>query len=363
MAKGEPVSVSVALRAVSVALVRIQHLSLKMNPWLSWNLGCTSCPLRIGSPWLSVTVSAFHSKWSIAFHYCFWPWRKQKRWEKVSGVIDTSASPKGKRLFHIWDPGERVTLNVHISPRQVSDSIVLWRGPRGLSALWESASFCLPFYKEENVLRTNLSRENFLEQLNMYSDFPPQSLRFSFYGELIILQNVGGRTRVHSDFSSGGKQQDEIRGGFCTPASLLHLLVCLKFGRWPQHRWGSVQSRHTMVAVSWHSLPSALYCAQSLQSCLTLCDPMDCSPPGSSVHEILQARTLEWIAMLPPEALPNQGIEPASLMSLALASGFFTSSTTWEAPGPGTISSGRKETGQWNNTALRENGNDHILVL
>ena len=88
-----------------------------------------------------------------------------------------------------------------------------------------------------------------------------------------------------------------------------------------------------MVAVSQHSLPSALNCAQSLQSCLTLCDPMDCSPPGSSVHEILQARTLEWIAMLPPEALPNQGIEPASLMSLALASGFFTASATWEANG------------------------------
>ena len=33
------------------------------------------------------------------------------------------------------------------------------------------------------------------------------------------------------------------------------------------------------------------------QSCLTLCDPMDCSPPGSSVHEILQARILEWVAM------------------------------------------------------------------
>ena len=37
--------------------------------------------------------------------------------------------------------------------------------------------------------------------------------------------------------------------------------------------------------------------AQSLQSCLTLCDPMDCSPPGSSVRGILQARTLEWVAM------------------------------------------------------------------
>ena len=34
--------------------------------------------------------------------------------------------------------------------------------------------------------------------------------------------------------------------------------------------------------------------AKSLQSCLTLCDPMDCSIPGSSVHRIFQARVLEW---------------------------------------------------------------------
>ena len=33
------------------------------------------------------------------------------------------------------------------------------------------------------------------------------------------------------------------------------------------------------------------------QSCLILCDPMDCSPPGSSVREIFQARILEWVAM------------------------------------------------------------------
>ena len=33
------------------------------------------------------------------------------------------------------------------------------------------------------------------------------------------------------------------------------------------------------------------------QSCLTLCDPMDCGQPGSSVHGILQARILEWIAI------------------------------------------------------------------
>ena len=37
--------------------------------------------------------------------------------------------------------------------------------------------------------------------------------------------------------------------------------------------------------------------AKSLQSCPTLCDPMDCHPPGSSVHGILQTRKLEWVAM------------------------------------------------------------------
>ena len=37
--------------------------------------------------------------------------------------------------------------------------------------------------------------------------------------------------------------------------------------------------------------------AKSLKSCLTLCDPMDYSPPGSSVHGILQARILEWVAL------------------------------------------------------------------
>ena len=37
--------------------------------------------------------------------------------------------------------------------------------------------------------------------------------------------------------------------------------------------------------------------AKWLQSCPTLCDPMDSSPPGFSVHRILQARILEWVAI------------------------------------------------------------------
>ena len=52
--------------------------------------------------------------------------------------------------------------------------------------------------------------------------------------------------------------------------------------------------------------------------CLTLCDPMDYSPPGSSVHEILQARILEWVAMPSSKDLSEPGIKPISLTPPAL---------------------------------------------
>ena len=57
------------------------------------------------------------------------------------------------------------------------------------------------------------------------------------------------------------------------------------------------------------------------QSCLILCDPMDCRPPGSFVHGILQARILEWLPFPPPGNLPHSGIEP---VSPELAGWFFT---------------------------------------
>ena len=56
----------------------------------------------------------------------------------------------------------------------------------------------------------------------------------------------------------------------------------------------------------------ACVCAQSLQSCPTLCDTMDCSPPGSSVHGILQARILERVTCCPPGDLPDPGVKPTS---------------------------------------------------
>ena len=49
------------------------------------------------------------------------------------------------------------------------------------------------------------------------------------------------------------------------------------------------------------------------QSCLTLCDAMDCSLPGSSVHEIFQARILEWVAISFSRGSYQPRIEPRSL--------------------------------------------------
>ena len=64
---------------------------------------------------------------------------------------------------------------------------------------------------------------------------------------------------------------------------------------------------------------------------------MDCSPPGSSVHGILQARDY-WSGMPfpPPGDLPDPGIEPTSLASPALAGGFFKTASPgkpWVGPG------------------------------
>ena len=73
-------------------------------------------------------------------------------------------------------------------------------------------------------------------------------------------------------------------------------------------------------------------CAKSLQSYLTLCDSVDCSLQGSTVHAILQARILEWVAMPFSRKLPNPEIEPTSLMSPALVGEFITS-ITWETQG------------------------------
>ena len=133
-----------------------------------------------------------------------------------------------------------------------------------------------------------------------------------------------------------------LEGGFFTTSTI-----------WEAHIWYESESESEVA-----------------QSCPTLCDPIDCSLPGSSIHGIFQARILEWGAIAfsevasvvsnsvilwlvacqvplpmgfsrqeywnglpcpPPGGLPDPGIKPASLMSPALEVGFFTTSTIWEA--------------------------------
>ena len=72
--------------------------------------------------------------------------------------------------------------------------------------------------------------------------------------------------------------------------------------------------------------------AEWLQSCLTLCDPMDCIAHQAPLSMGF-SRQGYWTGLPcpPPGDFPNPGIKPASLTSPALAGNVFTTSTTWEA--------------------------------
>ena len=71
--------------------------------------------------------------------------------------------------------------------------------------------------------------------------------------------------------------------------------------------------------------------AKSLQLCLTLCNPVVCSPPGFSFHGILHARRLEWVSIsISMRIFPTQGSNLYLLHLLNWQAGSPTS-TTWEA--------------------------------
>ena len=84
--------------------------------------------------------------------------------------------------------------------------------------------------------------------------------------------------------------------------------------------------------IEWNEIISPCLCSVA-QLCLTLCDPMDCSPPGSSVHGISQARIIEWVAISFSRGF-SPGIEPQSLVLIGI---FFTA----ESPGNFLVSFGR----------------------
>ena len=79
----------------------------------------------------------------------------------------------------------------------------------------------------------------------------------------------------------------------------------------------STEYPEVLVALSWIPVCACLV----VQSYLTLCDPVDCSPLGSSVHRISRQEYWSGLPFPPPGDLPDPGIKPTSP---ALAGGFFT---------------------------------------
>ena len=75
-------------------------------------------------------------------------------------------------------------------------------------------------------------------------------------------------------------------------------LLCIETESWPSSSKTNQQYQQNTIHFQKVSKNvTAAAAAKSLQSCPTLCDPIDASPPGSPVPGILQARTLEWVAI------------------------------------------------------------------
>ena len=74
-------------------------------------------------------------------------------------------------------------------------------------------------------------------------------------------------------------------------SKMIMLLNSKKFSQF------SFYSRSSVILCSLRFFSFVFTLSEFAQSCPTLCDPKDCSPPGSSVHEIFQAKVLEWVAI------------------------------------------------------------------
>ena len=102
------------------------------------------------------------------------------------------------------------------------------------------------------------------------------------------------------DFREFGKSPQSPK--CCSLSARGHYLLCVSWGKHEsdnsiQKGSGQPQSRSNVRQRSAHFLKQA--CGLSLFSRVRLCDPMTCSPQGSSAHGILSARILEWVAMPP----------------------------------------------------------------
>ena len=163
------------------------------------------------------------------------------------------------------------------------------------------------------------------------SDFVTHGLYYIVHGILQarILEWVAFPFSRGSSQLRNQTQISYIAGGFFTSSAT----------REPQEYWigyspGNLPDPGIKLgspALQADSLPTELSHAELLQSCPTLCGPMNCSPPGSSVHGILQARYQSQLPFSTPGEIPDPGTEPVVLTSPSLVGMFFTTNATWES--------------------------------
>ena len=178
--------------------------------------------------------------------------------------------------------------------------------PSSLSILAEGLASTLPLYSADLV--------TFCQEIHFFLGL------CSWYGWGLLAQSLPGG--CCPDISWGRPHlKVSLQPEGLPPRWLTHmaskLVLALDWGSWFLSMWAPPQGCLSLLA-TWqlispvkesilstlhtisfnpHNIHAAAAAAKSLQSCLTLCDPIDCSPPGSTVHAILQTRTLEWVAI------------------------------------------------------------------
>ena len=122
-----------------------------------------------------------------------------------------------------------------------------------------------------------------------------------------------------TSFMEDNFSMDGVGGEMVLVLPAAHLLLCL-VPNMPQNTLSMAQGLGTSPLTHLFHESLVPFLCQALcvracsvaQSCPTLCNPMDCSLPGSSIHRILQAGIWRGLPYPPPGDLPNPGIEPRS---------------------------------------------------
>ena len=147
--------------------------------------------------------------------------------------------------------------------------------------------------RKELARRNQFSHNNYISQQKIYKD---GYNRYTLFAPCILPWSCGPDTTVNGDTTLLSTQEWSSGPGW--PMNILIPLVMVngsKMGMWCTQGRDEWNRKHVTYLRIFKFLCAVLCLV--VQSCPTLCDPMSCSPLDSSVHGILQARILEWVAM------------------------------------------------------------------